>query len=365
MHQHVSEAGVVAPPGGERASSLLEVLWSHMCDRGVWPTWAVVDQRLHHAGTRYEDARNELNPGLVTGIGSRGWMLPSPDQVVSLTIGGIANCASGGDHVRTFMLLVQFAVEREGAWDYTSGDDRPWFSFEEAHRAVALQPGAHGRTVLRQVLSVIDVEPWCGGCGGDGDDRRFFVTRWVREFAGARTFSAYWEVRDRLTRPDDADESVAVAAQEPVQDSIDVADDRLSFEIHPLLRDALWLFRNGRAAEAAETALREVEARVDAMSAGAAGLPPGESFGQRRFSAAFNPDLGPILNVSHAESGYDQGEQDGMKFLFMGVYAGLRNPIGHRKFRPTDQGEATEILALANMCMRRLDTAESRRPADS
>ncbi|MGK5441354.1 TIGR02391 family protein [Micromonospora sp. URMC 105] len=364
MQQQVSETSAVPSPGGDRAASLIAALWAHFCARQVWPTWAEVDQELYLAGTRFEHARDELTPGLVCGIDSRGRMLPAPEQRLRLSIGGVANCRTGGDHVRTFMLLVQYAVMLERGWDYTSGE-QPWFSFDEARRAVAVPPGAHGLTVLRQVLSVVDVEPWCGGYSGEADERKVFVTRSIREFAGMKSISAYWEVRDRLTRPTDVGIPVPVfPVQGPTQDSARAAVEGLRVEIHPLLHDALWLYENGRMVEAADTALREVEARVVALSKGALALPESESFGQRRVAAALKPSLGPILNVSHADDGYDRGEQDGMTFFFMGVYSGLRNTIGHRKFRPTDAAEVAEILAVASMCMRRLDTAESRLSGD-
>ncbi|WP_200208807.1 TIGR02391 family protein [Micromonospora coerulea] len=360
MQQQVSEASSVPSPGGERAESLIAVIWAHLCDRHVWPTWAEVDQQLYLAGTRFEDAREELAPGLVCGIDSRGRMLPSPEQRLRLTITGVANCQGGGDHVRTFMLLVQHAVLLERGWDYTSGD-QPSLSFNEAQRLVAAHPGTHGLMVLRQVLSVIDLEPWCGGYSGDGDGRKLFVTRSVREFVGAKTFPAYCEVLDRLTRPAEVRvPAPVVPVVGSVQGSVDAVAEGLRLEIHPLLHDALWSYENGRLVDAADTALREVEARLVTLSAGASGLPEGESFGQRRVAAALKPSLGPILNVSHADDGYDSGEQDGMTFFFMGVYSGLRNMIVHRKFRPTDATEVAEILAVASMCMRRLDTAESR-----
>ncbi|MEU5943124.1 hypothetical protein ABZ807_29070 [Micromonospora sp. NPDC047548] len=209
MQQQTNETSPLLSAGGDRAALLIATIWEHFCARQVWPTWAEVDQKLYVGGTRFEDARIELTPGLVRGIESRGSMLPSPDQRLRLTIGGIADCATGGDHVRTFMLLVQYAVMLERGWDYTSGE-QPWFSFEAAQRSVAVHPGSHGQTVLRQVLSVVDLEPWCGGYGGDGDDRRFLVTRSVREFAGAKSMLAYWQVRDRLTRPADVGTSASV-----------------------------------------------------------------------------------------------------------------------------------------------------------
>ncbi|MFC8615536.1 Swt1 family HEPN domain-containing protein [Micromonospora purpureochromogenes] len=218
MQQHLSEPSSVPSAGGDQAASLIAIIWNHFCARQVWPTWAEADQELYRAGVRFEDARDELALDLVSGIDSRGRMLPSPDQRLRLTIAGIATCHPDGDHARTFMALLQYAVMLERGWDYTSGE-QPRFSFEEVRRSVAIDPGSHGQTVLRQVLSVVDVEPWCGGYGGDGDDRKFVVTRSVREFVDLKSLAAYWQVRSRLIRPTDLAVPVPVPTQAPVQDS--------------------------------------------------------------------------------------------------------------------------------------------------
>jgi hypothetical protein len=358
--QQVNAATAQPVPGGDGAASLIDVIWAYFNSHRVWPTYAEVDQQLYRAGRQFEKARSELTPGLISGIDSRGLMLPSPEQRLRLTVGGIATCPNGGDHVGTFMLLTSYAVSLEREWDYAGGEP-PRFSLEEARHAIPLR-GAHGLTVLRQVLSVIDAEPWSGGHGGDGDDRSFQVSRSIREFAGAKTFPEYWTVRERLTNPNRANVlTPSIPAQMPTPETwpAAVAGDGLRLAVHPLLQDALWLYEHGRMADAADKALKEVEARVDAVSKGAVGLPDGETFGQRRIVAALNPS-GPVLDVCHADDGYDAGEQDGMKFFFMGVYSGLRNPIGHRKFRPTDAAEVAEILAVASLCLRRLDTASAR-----
>lgn len=127
-------------------------------------------------------------------------MLPSANQSIRLTIGGIANCPTGGNHVRTFLLLVQYAVRMEREWDYSTGE-QPQFSFNDVSRAVALPIGTVGETLARQVLSVIDVEPWLGGYGGEDDDRKCVIGRPARDFAAVKTISEYWQVREARTRP--------------------------------------------------------------------------------------------------------------------------------------------------------------------
>lgn len=362
----VDEMSAPPSPGGEEAASLIDGIWTYFNARRAWPTYAEVDHQLYRAGRRIDDALGELTPDLILGIDSRGLMKPQPEQRLRLTIGGISTCSTGGDHVATFMLVLAFAVSLDREWDYAGGEP-PRFTLEEVRPAIALRGGpVHGMTVLREVLSVIDAEPWSGGYGGDGDDRQFGVSRSIREFAGVKTFTEYWRTRDRLKNPD---VSQAVAASSvPVQGSMRsaaVAFDGLYLTVHPLLSDALWLYRQGRMADAAEKALREVEARFDDLANGAGEPLVAESFGQRRMAAALNPTKGtPVLNVCHSEEGYDEGEQDGMKFLFMGLYAGLRNPIGHRRFRPTDADEVAEILGLASLCLRRLDTAQERLPGN-
>jgi uncharacterized protein (TIGR02391 family) len=52
--------------------------------------------------------------------------------------------------------------------------------------------------------------------------------------------------------------------------------------------------------------------------------------------------------------------QQGLHFMFKGAVQGIRNPDAHEQFKPLDEEEGLEQLALASMLMRRLDGATVR-----
>jgi uncharacterized protein (TIGR02391 family) len=64
---------------------------------------------------------------------------------------------------------------------------------------------------------------------------------------------------------------------------------------------------------------------------------------------AFGP-TGKLTDGSAAK-----GEQDGMRNLFAGAYAVLRNPTGHREVRYDDVSEAADAVQTASLLMRILD----------
>jgi uncharacterized protein (TIGR02391 family) len=88
-------------------------------------------------------------------------------------------------------------------------------------------------------------------------------------------------------------------------------------------------------------------------------LPDDTRYGHRLATHAFNPITGPILDATRSAHGHEAAEQDGWKFLFMGVMAALRNPLAHKAYQPTDPVEG-EVVVFASMLMRSLDLAEQR-----
>jgi Protein of unknown function (Hypoth_ymh) len=69
---------------------------------------------------------------------------------------------------------------------------------------------------------------------------------------------------------------------------------------------------------------------------------------------AFGPG-GPLTDPSAVK-----GEQEGTRALFVGAYAVLRNPAGHRQVNYGDLSEAGEAVQIASLLMRILDRVEDR-----
>jgi uncharacterized protein (TIGR02391 family) len=61
--------------------------------------------------------------------------------------------------------------------------------------------------------------------------------------------------------------------------------------------------------------------------------------------------------VEGGQSGRD--EQEGLRFIFMGVMQGVRNPKGHELVKQDDPERAIEYLGMVSVLVRRLDDARS------
>jgi uncharacterized protein (TIGR02391 family) len=79
-----------------------------------------------------------------------------------------------------------------------------------------------------------------------------------------------------------------------------------------------------------------------------------DDIGVELMSRAFGPN-GPLTDLSSGK-----GEQEGMRALFAGAYAVLRNPTGHREVRYDDVSEAADAVQVASLLMRILDRVEAR-----
>lgn len=72
---------------------------------------------------------------------------------------------------------------------------------------------------------------------------------------------------------------------------------------------------------------------------------------------AFNPSGGPLTDPAH-ESGEKQARSD----LFAGAIGSFKNPTSHRAVTYSDPTEASEVVLLADLLMRILDTIEAALP---
>ena len=128
---------------------------------------------------------------------------------------------------------------------------------------------------------------------------------------------------------------------------------RLGLEdLHPkVISAASDLFTDGHYSQAIFESLKALERRVKTQS----GI---DDSGRDLMVKAFNGTPPPIdLSVERGKSGQD--EQEGFRFIFMGVVQGIRNPKGHELVKQNDPQRALEYLGLVSVLFRRLDDAET------
>ena len=128
-----------------------------------------------------------------------------------------------------------------------------------------------------------------------------------------------------------------------------LAAEQIGLKLHPNLEGKIRpIFLLGDYETAAFKAMKEVEVRVRELS----GLPQ-EWIGVKLMRQAFNPNDGPLTNASH-----EGGERQARSDLFAGAIGSFKNPTSHRTVTYSDPIEASEVIILADLLMRILDSIE-------
>ena len=109
-------------------------------------------------------------------------------------------------------------------------------------------------------------------------------------------------------------------------------------------------FLLGEYEQAVFVAMKAVEVRVRMLGGFA-----DDKIGVDLMTNAFKLDRGPLTDPAAV-----RGEQVGIRGLFQGAYAVLRNPAGHRDVDYDDVTEASEAVGTASLLMRILDRVEKR-----
>lgn len=130
-----------------------------------------------------------------------------------------------------------------------------------------------------------------------------------------------------------------------------IAAERIGLDLHPRLDGRVRpIFLLGDYETAAFKAMKEVEVRVRELSAA-----PSDSIGVPLMRQAFHHENGPLTDPSH-----DGGERQARSDLFAGAMGSFKNPTSHRAVTYTDPTEASEVILLADLLMRMLDSVETR-----
>ena len=123
--------------------------------------------------------------------------------------------------------------------------------------------------------------------------------------------------------------------------------------LHPeVITAASDLFVDGHHSQAVFEALKALERRVRRQS-------HLDGSGRDLMAKAFTGDPPPIdLSIEPGQSGRD--EQEGLRFVFMGLIQGIRNPKGHELVKQDDPQRALEYLGTVSVMFRRLDDAAAK-----
>jgi Protein of unknown function (Hypoth_ymh) len=175
-------------PGlGPLSRIVLQVVWDLFRERGRWPTFGVVDVRLDR---RHEiDARTAL-PAVPASYMLRSLSNPVPrdDELVQLSLRGIAACEGGTHDLELLARLLNWLARTEREHDPDETGQPLVVTSDQAAAQLALDPGrkddqaALGRLrfLLERVPSIYsqasyrDEEPWW----------QFTIQRDIRQFRG-------------------------------------------------------------------------------------------------------------------------------------------------------------------------------------
>jgi uncharacterized protein (TIGR02391 family) len=118
--------------------------------------------------------------------------------------------------------------------------------------------------------------------------------------------------------------------------------------LHPLIEaEARPQFLINKPDQGVFASMKAVEVRVRKLAGFGDDL-----YGVELMNRAFG-NAGPL-----SEPSVGKGEQEGVRALFAGAYAVLRNPAGHRQVDYDDVSEAAEAVQTASLLMRLLDRVE-------
>lgn len=120
--------------------------------------------------------------------------------------------------------------------------------------------------------------------------------------------------------------------------------------IHPdIPAEVKRLFDNGHFAQATFEALKYLDEEVQRISSD-------PDFGKSLMMRVFG-GTPPKLPLNPGMTPSEQSEQEGYKFIFAGVMAGIRNPRGHKTGVVDDPDTCLDHLSLASMLIRKLEEA--------
>lgn len=146
-------------------------------------------------------------------------------------------------------------------------------------------------------------------------------------------------------------ETGAEAAKDPAALTKTWAEERLAGKLDPLLSSARANFGLGDYETACFAAMKAVEIEVRRVAE-----LPNELVGVSLMRKAFSPGDGPLTDL-----GAEGGERQATADLFAGAMGVFKNPTSHRAVQFDDSIEAAEAIQLADLLLRIVHRAASRK----
>lgn len=129
-----------------------------------------------------------------------------------------------------------------------------------------------------------------------------------------------------------------------------LAAERIGLDLHRRLEGKIRpIFLLGDYETAAFKAMKEVEVRVRELAS-----LPADLVGVKLMRKAFHPEDGLLTDQSH-----EGGERQARMELFAGAIGSFKNPASHRTVKYDDPTEASEVVLVADLLMRILDSVEA------
>ena len=332
-------------PSGPREADALNAVFALFRANGRWPFFADLDRHL--------DARGEpdgeavllgMPPGLLYGVGPHARPLRD-DQLVGLTLAGLASCEGSAEDVDIFLQLVRLAAAIEA--DREPGAPEPSLTPEMASRRLRL-PAAGRSALVDRAGEVLGVEPWgWTGWGRDAETGAWSASfgRRVRRFRGVDSIEHYWS----LAHPAEALEVPRVVEPDvtALRQSVPVNSEWIPL-LHPDIRAAAEpRLAAGHADNAVEEAWKVLAVAVRELSGLTLdGIPlVNQAFGSNG-----------MLRLGDASTPQGRDEHDGFTNLMRGLAQVGRNLRAHRPSDPSaDESEVATMLLLASVCLGRLE----------
>ena len=333
-----------APALNDRQQALLQRIYDHFQASALWPRYRQLEIDLWNQAPLHE---------IISGIPGSLIVVETPIQrgtTCSLTLRGIAHCEGSQDDVENFVRAVALLASQY----VQHGED------VKVHSDLIASELGLSEIQCRRVVELLWREGGTliggGSRSNDGASSELNIGPSALHFVGTSSLEDFF---DRVKKAEEARRSESsfgrsrgwydAGAPErivPTPPQGFVIED---WSLHPAVVNASSsLFISEHYAEAVRTALQVFEHHVQRLCS----LP--DVFGKDLMAKAFN-EKNPLIRINPLVSLTDRNDQEGFKFLAMGIMVGLRNTYSHGEPKKPSASEALEQLTFLSILFRRLE----------